>query len=38
VTAFEPLYESVDGLLLVGADDDDDVTDIPIERFRAEPV
>ena len=29
----------VDGMLLVGADDDyDDVTDVPTERFRAEPA
>jgi len=29
----------VDGMLLVGADDDyDDVTDVPITRFRTEPV
>ena len=29
--------ESVDGMLLAGADDDyDDITDIPIERFRVE--
>lgn len=29
----------VDGMLLVGADDDyDDVTDVPIERFREEPA
>ena len=29
----------VDGMLLVGADDDyDDVTDIPITRFRTEPA
>ncbi|WP_135830726.1 PIN domain-containing protein [Halorussus halobius] len=29
----------VDGMLLVGADDDyDDVTDVPITRFRAEPA
>ena len=31
--------ESVDGTLLVGADDDyDNITDIPIERFREEPA
>ena len=31
--------ESVDGVLLAGADDDyDDITDIPIEQFRAEPA
>ena len=31
--------ESVDGMLLAGADDDyDDITDIPIERFRVEPA
>jgi predicted nucleic acid-binding protein len=29
----------VDGMLLVGADDDyDDVTDVPITRFRPEPA
>jgi predicted nucleic acid-binding protein len=29
----------VDGMLLVGADDDyDDVTDVPITRFRTEPA
>jgi predicted nucleic acid-binding protein len=29
----------VDGMLLVGADDDyDDVTDVPTERFRTEPA
>jgi len=29
----------VDGMLLVGADDDyDDVTDVPIARFRTEPA
>lgn len=29
----------VDGILLVGADDDyDDVTDVPITRFRIEPA
>lgn len=31
--------ESVDGMLLVGADDDyDDITDVLIERFRTEPA
>ena len=31
--------ESVNGTLLVGADDGyDDVTDVPVERFRAEPA
>ena len=31
--------ESVDGLLLVGADDDyDDIANIQVERFRAEPA
>ena len=31
--------ESVDGTLLVGADDDyDDITDVPVERFRVEPA
>ena len=31
--------ESVDGVLLAGADDDyDNITDIPIERFRADPA
>ena len=31
--------ESVDGMLLVGADDDyDAITDIPIKRFRVEPA
>jgi len=29
----------VDGMLLVGADDDyDDITDVPITRFRTEPA
>ena len=29
----------VDGMLLIGADDDyDDVTGVPIERFREEPA
>jgi PIN domain. len=29
----------VDGMLLVGADDDyDDITDVPIARFRTEPA
>lgn len=31
--------KSVEGLLLVGADEDyDDITEIPIERFRSEPA
>ena len=31
--------ESVDGTLLIGADDDyDDITDVPVERFRVEPA
>lgn len=30
--------ESVDGTLLVGADDDFDGVDAPIERFRTEPA
>lgn len=31
--------EDVDAMLLVGADDDyDDVTEVPIERFREEPA